>query len=76
MLVVGSVSVIGLDDLIKEWSEYIVRVVRASINTNSGICPLASREDGLSEGETIFVSSVFALFPDLWSKALCEQSLH
>jgi len=41
----------------------------SSINTDTGASPLRSREDGLSEGETEFISSVFALVPDFWSKA-------
>ena len=45
------------------------------INTDTGGSPLRSREDGLSEGETEFISSVFALFPDLLGKAFVKKRL-
>lgn len=69
MFVRWFMSVIGLDDFVEEWGKSIVGVVRSSINTDTGVSPLRSREDGLSEGETEFISSVFALVPDLLRKA-------
>lgn len=75
MLVVLAVSVVLLDDLIEEGSEGIVRVVGASIDTNARLGPLASREDGLLEGEAELVVLVLQLFPDLWCKALGEEGL-
>jgi len=73
VLVTGFVTVVGLDDLVHEWSEGIVRVMGASINTNTRVGPLGARENGLSEGEAEFVSSVFALFPDIFGEALLEK---
>ena len=73
VLVSWLMTVIFLDDLIHEWSEGIVRVVRTSINTDARVGPLGTGEDGLSESETEFISSVFALFPDILSKAFLEE---
>ena len=70
VLVSWLMTVISLDDLVHEWSEGIVRVVRTSINTDARVSPLGTREDGLSESETEFISSVFALFPNILGKAL------
>jgi hypothetical protein len=70
VLVTGLVAVIRLNDLVEERSEGVVRIVGSSIDTDSGISPLGTGEDALLEGETEFISSVLALFPDLRSKAL------
>jgi len=67
--------VIFFDDFIEEWSEGIVRIMGTSIHTDTGVSPLGSREDTLSESETKLVSSVFALFPDILSQALHEKGL-
>jgi len=68
MLVRWFMSVIGLNDFVEEWGKSIVGVVGTSINTNTGVSPFRSGEDGLSEGETEFVSSVFALIPNALGK--------
>jgi len=73
VLVSWLMTVVRLDDLVHEWSEGIVRVVRTSINTDARVSPLGTREDGLSESETEFISSVFALFPDILGKAFLEE---
>ena len=44
MLVGLSMSVILGDDLIEKWGEGIVRVVGSSVDTDSGVSPLGSRE--------------------------------
>lgn len=75
MLVGGLVSVIRLNDLIEERSEGVVRIVGSGIDTDSGISPLGAREDALLEGETEFVSSIFALFPNSGGKALGKEGL-
>lgn len=69
MFVRWLVAVIGLDDFVEEWGKGVVGVVRSSINTDTGVSPFRSGEDGLSEGETEFISSVLALIPDFLSKA-------
>lgn len=69
MFVRWFMSVIGFDDFVEEWGKSIVGVVRTSINTDTGVSPFSTREDGLSEGETEFISSVLALIPDFLSKA-------
>jgi hypothetical protein len=65
--------VISLDDFIEQWGEGIVRVVGSSVDTDSGVSPLGSREDSLLERETVFVSSVFAFLPDIRGKALGKE---
>jgi len=73
VLVVLSMSVILGDDLIEKWGEGIVRVVGSSVDTNTRVGPLSSGEDSLFERETVFISSVFACFPDIWGKAFLEE---
>jgi len=68
-----SMSVILSDNLVHEWGESIVRVVGSSVDTNTRVGPFSSGEDSLFERETVFVSSVFACFPDIWGKALLEK---
>ena len=75
MLVRWLVTVILLNNFVHEWSKGIVRVVGTSINTDTRVGPLGSREDSLSESETEFISSVFALFPDLLGKAFVKKRL-
>jgi len=67
------VTVILLDDLVHEWSKGVVRIVGAGIDTNTGVGPLGSGENSLSEGETEFVSSVLAFLPNVWGKALGKE---
>jgi len=69
MFVRWFMSVIRFNDFVEEWGKSIVGVVGSSINTDTGASPLRSREDGLSEGETEFISSVFALIPNALGKA-------
>ena len=73
MLVRWLVTVVRLNDLVEEWSEGVVRVVGTSIDTDTGVSPLRSGHDGLSESETVLVSSIFALLPDFWGEALGEE---
>jgi len=73
VLVSGLVSVIRLDDSVHEWSEGIVRVVGSSIDTDTGVGPLGTGHNSLTEGETEFISSVFALLPDFWSQTFGEE---
>jgi hypothetical protein len=73
MLVVGTVAVVRFDDFVHEWSEIVERFVGATINTNTRVGPLATREDSLSEGKSILVFSVFAFFPNVACQALGEE---
>jgi hypothetical protein len=75
VLVSGSVTVILLDDLVHEGGEIVVRLVGTSIDTNTGVSPLGTREDSLLESETILVLAVLALFPDIAGEALVEKRL-
>jgi len=44
--------------------------VGTGIDTNTRVGPFGSRENALSESETEFISSVFALIPNISGKAL------
>lgn len=65
VLGVLSVLVVVLNDLVKEGSESLVGVVRAGVATNAGIGVLGSREDGLTESESVLVLLVLQLVPNL-----------
>ena len=67
MLIVGAMTVVGLDDSIHEWSEVIVTLMGASVDADSGVGPLTAGEDGLAEGEAVLVLAIFALLPNLTS---------
>jgi hypothetical protein len=73
MLVGRLVTVIRFNDLIEERCEGVVRIVRSSIDSDAGVSPLRSREDALLEGESKSISSIFACFPNLGSKAFLEK---
>jgi len=73
VLVSWLVSVVSLDNLVHEWSEGVVRIVGSGVNSDTRVGPLGSREDGLSESEAKFISSILALFPDFLGKALLEE---
>jgi len=73
MLVTWLVTVVGLNDLVKEWSKRIVGVVGTSVGTDTGVGPLGSRKDTLLEGEAELVSSVLALLPDILGEALLQE---
>lgn len=73
MLVLLGVTVIFVNDLIKEGSEGIVRIVRSSIHTNTRVSPLAAGEDGLLESESKLILLVLELLPNLRSKALGKE---
>jgi len=75
VLVGGLVAVVGLDDLVHERSEVIVRLMRASIDTDAGVSPLGTREDALLESEAVLVLTVLALFPNITGEALVEERL-
>lgn len=65
VLGVLSVLVIVLNDLVEEGSEGLVGVVRTSVATNAGVGVLGSREDSLTEGETVLILLVLQLVPNL-----------
>jgi hypothetical protein len=73
VLVVGTVTVVSLNDLVHEGSEVVETFVGATINTNTRVSPLGTREDGLFESEAILVFSILALFPNFWGKAFTEE---
>ena len=73
VLSLGTVTVVGFDDLVHEWGEIVVGFVGATVNTDTGVGPLATREDGLSEGVAVLVLSILALLPDVTGKALGEE---
>ena len=67
MLIVGAMTMVGLDDSVHEWSEVIVTLMGASVDADSGVGPLTAGEDGLAEGEAVLVLAIFALLPNLTS---------
>lgn len=67
VLIGGLVAVIVINNFIEKRSEGVVRVVRASVQTDTRVGPLASGEDGLSKGESILICLVLALLPNLGS---------
>ena len=73
MLVVGTVTVIGLNYLVHEGSEVVETFVGTTINTNARVSPFGTREDGLFKSEAILVFPILALFPDLRGKALRKK---
>ena len=73
MLVCWAVTVVFLNNLVKEWSKSVVAVVAASINTDSRVGPLAPREDSLLETESIFVFLVLKLLPNVTGEALRQK---
>ena len=75
VLICGLVAVIRLNDLVHEGSEVIVRLMGASIDTDTGVGPLGTGEDGLLEGEAVLVLAVLALFPNIAGEALVEERL-
>jgi len=75
VLVRWGVSVVGLDDLIEERSKGVVALVAASVNTDAGRGPLASREDALLEGVSEPIFLVLALLPHIAGKSLGEERL-
>ena len=73
MLIVGAVAVVSLNDLVHEGGKVVVGLVGATVDTDTGVGPFAAGEDALSEGETVLVLSILALFPDITGEALREQ---
>jgi len=45
VLISWLVAVVGLDDLVHEGGEIVVRFVGTSVNTNTGVSPLGTGED-------------------------------
>ena len=73
MLISLAVAVIFINYFIEERSKGIVRVVRASVDTDTGLGPLAAGEDGLSKCESILIFLVLELFPKLGSEAFSKE---
>ena len=65
VLSVLAVLVVVLNDQVEEGSKGLVGIVRASIDTNTGVGVLAAGEDGLSEGEAELVLLVLQCVPNL-----------
>ena len=70
VLVGWLVTVVVLNDLVKELVEGLVGVSAASIAANAGVDVLAAGEDASLEGDTAGVLLVVVLLPDV----LCEKS--
>ena len=70
MLIVGTVTMVVLNDLIEELIEGEVGVVGASIHANSRVEVLASREDTSLEGNTSRIALILVFVPDFLGKVL------
>ena len=75
MLVRWFVTVVLLDDWIKELSEGGVRVVRTGVDTDAGIEVLDSREDAGPERDTGSIGLVLILLPDCLGQVLGQRGL-
>ena len=75
MLVRRLVAVVLLDDRVEQLGELGVRVVRAGVDTDSGIEVLDSRENASLEGNAGSIDLIFVLFPDFLRHSLAECGL-
>ena len=73
MLVAGAVTMIVLNDPIKEVLEGDIRVVGASVDTDSRVEVLTSREDALLEGNTTRIELVMVFVPDFFGQVLAQE---
>lgn len=64
-----------LHELIEEFSELIVRVPRAKIDTDLRIDVSASRDNALFEGDLVFVLLFLVLEPILIVEVPCKEGL-
>jgi hypothetical protein len=69
------VAVVSLNDFVHEGGKIVVRLVGSSVDTDTGVGPLGTREDRLAEGEAVLVLTVLALLPDITGQALVEERL-
>ena len=72
MLVSWLVTVIVLDDLVEEFVELGVRIVRAGIDTDSRVEVLHTREDASLEGNSLSAFLVLVLLPNFFSQAFAK----
>jgi hypothetical protein len=75
MLVGLFVSMVFLNDLIKEWRKNCVGIVRSSVDTDSGVYIFATGENGALEVKTEFILFAAKLFKDFLSQVLAQQRL-
>jgi hypothetical protein len=60
------------DALIEELVEALVGIVRSSVDSNTGVLVLDTREDASLESNALRAGLVFVLFPDFLGQALLE----
>ena len=75
MLVIRAVAMVRLDDLVHEGGKVVVRLVGATVDTDTGVGPLAAGVDGLLESESKLVLLVLELLPNLGGQALGQEGL-
>ena len=73
MLIAGTVTMIVLNDPIKEVLERDIRVLRASIDADSRVNVLTSREDAGLEGNSFRIALIVVFVPDFLSKVFTEE---
>ena len=62
-----------LDDFVKEWGKSVEALVAASVDANTGVGPLAARENTLLEGVSKFVLFVLAGVPHVTCQHLRKE---
>ena len=75
MLVLLTVTVVFLDDGIEKLGEFGVRIVRSSVETNTRIKVLDTREDAGLESDTGCVTLILILLPNFLGKMLRKKRL-
>lgn len=68
MVLISLKFVVCLNDSVEERAKGFIGVMRSSVDTNTRIWVLTSREDGLSETETGRIFFVFQVVPSLLVK--------
>lgn len=69
----GFVAVVLFDDRVEQVLEFIIRIMRPSIHSNSRIHILAARKDRVLEHEAILVCLITVLAPDVLGQPLRKQ---
>ena len=75
MFVAGLVTMVRLNDLIKELTEDSIRVLRASVAADTRVNVLSAREDTSLERNTILISLVMIGIPDFLCEVLAHERL-
>jgi len=75
MLIVLSVSMIFKNNLVEQGSEVVISLMGSGVDTDAGVGPLGTGEDGLLEREAELVFLVVELVPDVLGQVSAEGRL-